>query len=996
MNKNFLFCGSICALIGAIGIVFAVGAGEWFVLTIARASIEGIAAPSFDSMLKGVESCSAYKGEFKYPFDKSKRKWKKSNFEDDDNEPKCQSSSRTHYYLYHLNNEADVLSSGAIPEVERRGPWVFKSESRTYTFEKSGDTVSETSRSWRMIDDKKTKELCPDCATDKLCASWDYSGASKTAWPTTCTKGTNAGDATYNAITHPNPGYLGLLNLIARLGADEKFLVYLFGSVSLTTLMGPGLYANGTTANDFMTPAQFRGNCSNSSFSLTNKFSGVGMIYPLELGCFLLRSEADIGSPGSAIIPRPLTQVDLNGWDDTKTNRFKWLLQGANMSDGSKPIETAPKLANLPAGWAGIRWAAISAAYDGMIGKGIPESIFVGYTATNNISCAAPFETALKGVGDNQALHAFNNTLGRGISCKELQTMKSYTYYVAEKYAIDATVKQPSCNAARLAANDKCFDKCKAYTGCKDTPSATNVPKKFGWLNCSDASSDCTNFKPCYFNKLGWKSYGYANFLANTLADKAPGDKGGMFITLESQSIFTGWTDAVIVNLEDALGIDAGTSSRTSGILGDSNLPYQADGVTHDDACWEKSAFVDVLKEEGSQNLDANEEPQDCGAPDDPSRRGWYLTSPMQAEDKYKKPCHYKKKDYYSSSYAFKSSNEKMLQVASVGGNSKVKGLKERTNPFGVIMDATKNTWGEEVAVEGFTTGIVPPVLVKANKAKKTYYEIQDIAKSEDDVKKMIDDANKETKDLFPEEFKIWTGPLQRTTTVKFSKMSKIKGDDSSVVTRTFAPDGFTRFTKEASSSDREGGYALNPTCLVNLKKRDDVDIYVGNKDFHGCSADPQSMFDKFDIASVTKTLYKAKVVDANGATITSTDKDKLSLDIEPVTGKAMKGNIATGVYIKVQDTPVYSKNVKPTIVPYFSTVIELGATKMQIDTLSASLNQIPYMINLLGSILYTVGCAFFIFGVAMIVLAFCGKKGEGADTDKDIQWTKNTELRKI
>eukprot|EP00945_MAST-04E_sp_MAST-4E-sp1_P004432 g4432.t1 len=858
-------------------------------------------------MLKGVESCSAYKGQFKYPFDKSKRKWKKSDFEDDDNEPKCQSSSRTHYYLYHLNNEADVLSSGAIPEVERRGPWVFKSESRTYTFEKSGDTVSETSRSWRMIDDKKTKELCPDCATDKLCASWDYSGASKTAWPTTCTKGTNAGDATYNAITHPNPGYLGLLNLIARLGADEKFLVYLFGSVSLTTLMGTGLYANGTTANDFMTPAQFRGNCSNSSFSLTNKYPL--MLYPLELG------------------------FDLNGWDDTKTNRFKWLLQGANMSDG---------------------------------------------------------------VGDNQALLAFNNTLGRGISCKELQTMKSYTYYVAEKYAIDATVKQPFCNAARLAANDKCFDKCKAYTGCKDTPSATQVPKKFGWLNCSDASSDCTNFKPCYFNKLGWKKYGYANFLANTLADKAPGDKGGMFITLESQSIFTGWTDAVIVNLEDALGIDAGTSSRTSGILGDSNLPYQADGVTHDDACWEKSAFVDVLKEEGSRNLDANEEPQDCGAPDDPSRRGWYLTSPMQPEDKYKKPCHYKKKDYYSSSYAFKSSNEKMLQVASVGGNSKVKGLKERTNPFGVIMDATKNTWGEEVAVEGFTTGIVPPVLVKANKAKKTYYEIQDITKSEDDVKKMIDDANKETKDLFPEEFKIWTGPLQRTTTVKFSKMSKIKGDDSSVVTRTFAPDGYTRFTKEATSSDREGGYALNPTCLVNLKKRDDVDIYVGNKDFHGCSADPQSMFDKFDIASVTKTLYKAKVVDANGATITSTDKDKLSLDIEPVTGKAMKGNIASGVYIKVQDTPVYSKNVKPTIVPYFSTVTELGATKMQIDTLSASLNQIPYMINLLGSILYTVGCAFFIFGVAMIVLAFYGKKGEGADTDKDIQWTKNTELRKI
>ena len=58
------------------------------------------------------------------------------------------------------------------------------------------------------------------------------------------------------------------------------------------------------------------------------------------------------------------------------------------------------------------------------------------------------------------------------------------------------------------------------------------------------------------------------------------------------------------------------------------------------------------------------------------------------------------------------------------------------------------------------------------------------------------------------------------------------KDDGKQIKARRFSPRGFTKFTKTSTSSDAIGGANLNPKCLVNLKKKDQVDLYVGNKNF--------------------------------------------------------------------------------------------------------------------------------------------------------------------
>ena len=383
MNKVVVGCGAICAIIGVIAIVFGI-ASKSLVLSAARITIKTLVSPqSFEKAKADFQHCSAYEEQFQYPFDKLSRKFKAEDFKD-----KCQSRAKTHYYLYHLKNEQGVMN-GELPQLEQRGPWVFKTEFRGYTLEEAldGKALSETSRSWSMIDEAETAKLCPKCATDKLCVSWDYSSASAEEWPTSCNKGTRAGDASYNAITHPNPGYIGLLNLLELIpGADEKFIVYLFGSQAIATLFGPTsaalqgytyqvyqalLDAGAAIANAqavLAAPTKFSGNCSAPSFSLSanSAFQNQGMIHPIELDCFLRMPDSAIGS--AAQIPRKLTGADLEAWSNDKRKQILWFITGADMVDGGSPTLTAPPYAGLNMGWAGIRWAALAGAYQGLSG----------------------------------------------------------------------------------------------------------------------------------------------------------------------------------------------------------------------------------------------------------------------------------------------------------------------------------------------------------------------------------------------------------------------------------------------------------------------------------------------------------------------------------------------------------------------------------------------------------------------------------------------------
>ena len=126
MNKVVVGCGAICAIIGVIAIVFGI-ASKSLVLSAARITIKTLVSPqSFEKAKADFQHCSAYEEQFQYPFDKLSRKFKAEDFKD-----KCQSRAKTHYYLYHLKNEQGVMN-GELPQLEQRGPWVFKTEFRDF------------------------------------------------------------------------------------------------------------------------------------------------------------------------------------------------------------------------------------------------------------------------------------------------------------------------------------------------------------------------------------------------------------------------------------------------------------------------------------------------------------------------------------------------------------------------------------------------------------------------------------------------------------------------------------------------------------------------------------------------------------------------------------------------------------------------------------------------------------------------------------------------
>ena len=241
-------CAAFACFLGVILYVFSGIGGDVFIRTAARITLKHILMPEFKALKKGFETCSAYKDgivEFK-DFKDGKRKYKQADFKN------C-TGSQTHLYLYHITNTKAVIE-GATPVVEKRGPWVFKSHYRDYTiqFNEERKTVSQTGRSIILIDDAETKKLCPQCATDRLCASWPDTATTKQT-PTKCEYGKVKHDASnkaYNTITTMNNGYLGLLNrldVMEPIGqVDEKFIQHQLGSSAANLLLGPGSLLGGS------------------------------------------------------------------------------------------------------------------------------------------------------------------------------------------------------------------------------------------------------------------------------------------------------------------------------------------------------------------------------------------------------------------------------------------------------------------------------------------------------------------------------------------------------------------------------------------------------------------------------------------------------------------------------------------------------------------------------------------------------------------------------
>ena len=150
MRKGLVGCGSCCLFLGVVLVVFAAGAGDWFVKTAARTLLKHVLMPDFAAMKDNAEKCAAYKDAWSYDDFKEKngiRRFDQKDFKE------CVGASRTHYYVYHVTNPDDV-ETGTAPIVEKRGPWVFKTEFRNYemSHNKMDNSVSSIGNSWRLIE----------------------------------------------------------------------------------------------------------------------------------------------------------------------------------------------------------------------------------------------------------------------------------------------------------------------------------------------------------------------------------------------------------------------------------------------------------------------------------------------------------------------------------------------------------------------------------------------------------------------------------------------------------------------------------------------------------------------------------------------------------------------------------------------------------------------------------------------------------------------------
>ena len=175
-------------------------------------------------------------------------------------------------------------------------------------------------------------------------------------------------------------------------------------------------------------------------------------------------------------------------------------------------------------------------------------------------------------------------------------------------------------------------------------------------------------------------------------------------------------------------------------------------------------------------------------------------------------------------------------------------------------METDAKLWGEDVTVEGYDGTKFVPAMMQNKKGEKIHYEMVTMTKSE--VEDYIAKTREENPDIFPETYKVWAGALERPLQFVYHGLKEVEGSESTLFLRRFNAGSLTRFTKnkmdtskdwfrssqgalagtyltfeerEAVSSDSLQGTEHNPSCLINLKKKTDLNAYFGHADY-GCS----------------------------------------------------------------------------------------------------------------------------------------------------------------
>ena len=283
---------------------------------------------------------------------------------------------------------------------------------------------------------------------------------------------------------------------------------------------------------------------------------------------------------------------------------------------------------------------------------------------------------------------------------------------------------------------------------------------------------------------------------------------------------------------------------------------------------------------------------------------------------------------------------------------------------------------------------------------------------TESEMEKYTTEARKENPDLFPETYKVWAGGVGRPLKFWYIGLKEVEGEKSKLLLRRFTAERLTRFTqnkmsatktwfpasetaenttymtyaeREAVSSDNFQGPEQNPSCMINMKKKTDLNVYFGHADFYGC---PTQLTEG-------GTVQKAQIKKDGKVVTPSGDTDQSYLEVEPVTGKTLMGQTVTGIYAMTRPGPMLTPEMKAAVVPYVASYTKIEATPEQIDMVGGPLKLIGETITLAGTILWSCGVIFCLIGALLILNGLC-KKGGRSSEDKDTKWAKDTELSRI
>jgi hypothetical protein len=791
---------------------------------------------------------------------------------------------------------------------------------------------------------------------------------------------------------------------------------------------------NSIIGNGYYNSTTDKAKCTAGSSLSAYPYNTLGVVVEPELSCFLKKADtAEARGYPAKQIGAPLTSTELAAWGQAKTARLYRFVTGAKQSDGTKPDPKANPYSAEDYTTIQNAWTALSKGYDGHLpltsklsqipdnivlnqgnltkvftDLGLPQSQATGLATstmgkiptlyhgkTKDQICNLALLSALQTVNQTASAETFG---ANPMSCKELQTLNAWTYYITDQFVMQGRVFNPTCSDAELALNDKCDSICKAYRGCKPTLYTSDTSGATA-NNVLDCSTTCPSFKKCFFQGKNKD---------NTFADRIKTgiySRGGQFVTQESQSYLGyGWSDPLLALLE-ASGLSS-ISSRIPGMVYQSNTPYQEKDVWHDSSCFEYTRFEETLLEEAVRS---DNKYHNCDAPTDIKRGEIYVASRTSgAEDKSKKPCHYKKTMYSKEVYTGQAENvEDMFKVYSDEGFTKALGSKDRRDPFKTWFKTDAERWGEDVPVKGFASAKIPPLmkLNKEAKDEKVHFELQvdaagDVTKADKAMEALRNDNPK----MFADSIDIWISALFRPLTFNFEKTHNMEGDKTKgLIVRKFTPAPWTRFTKNklkegktwsamsydermAVSSDNFAGPEKNPSCLVNLKKNNALNTYYGSADFYGCGNGTLTPG-----GTVLKSTIKEKTSGGLKPVKPSSD-DQSSFSIEPVTGVALQGATVTGVYSMSRPGPMYTPNMKPAVIPYYSTYQVRGATPKQIDSLANTFNSIPGLIALFAWIFAALGVCCWGCGTC----CFCyGYRMKQADVE-DVEDKRSVQLSKI